>query len=64
MICQPDRASVLLSADWLGMKAVGSGSDPRPDCSGAQGAAAVNHKLPSWVRMVPACGGQVTLVMF
>lgn len=32
MICQPDRAWVLTSADWLRTQALVPGSDPRPSC--------------------------------
>lgn len=32
MICQPDRAWVLTSADWLRTQVLVPGSDPRPSC--------------------------------
>lgn len=48
MICQPDRAYVLASADRPQTKGVFGRSDPGPRCRPAGDDTAVNHKLPSW----------------
>lgn len=51
MICQPDRAYVLTSADWLQTKGMFVRSDLGPHCSGAKDDTAINHELPSWAQI-------------